>query len=164
MIIAVDVSDSVRRRYEDHFVSRLAATGVDAVPSYRAMPREEKLTREEVAQVVSELNANSVVVTRIVGEKDKMRYEQPAAYPNYYRNFYGMYDWSYTYARGPGYVSNYMETYLETNLYDAESEKLIWSGQKSVTDDRSEKKNIESVVSAVISDLRKQGMIGSSGR
>jgi len=164
VIIAVDVSDSVRRRYEDHFVSQLAAAGLAATASYSVLPKEEKLTKEEVDQVVQELKADSVIVTRVVGEKDKIRYEQPVRYPSHYGSFYGMYDWSYTYTHGPGYVSNYLETYLETNLYDAETRKLIWSGQKSVTDDRSEKKNIASIVKAVISDLRKQGMIGTSGK
>ena len=52
-----------------------------------------------------------------------------------------------------------MEFDLETNLYEVDSEKLIWTGKKTVYDDYSDLENIETVIKGVVKDLRKQGMI-----
>jgi len=48
---------------------------------------------------------------------------------------------------------------LETTLYDIASGKLVWAGTKTITDDRSDKKNMTRVIEAVIADLQKHGLI-----
>ena len=57
------------------------------------------------------------------------------------------------------YVDNIMEYILEANLYDVKSRKLVWTGQKSVYDTKSEKSNIKEVVAAIIKDLKKKGLL-----
>jgi hypothetical protein len=39
MVIGVSKQPSIRRTFEDEFVAKLNAAGVDAVPSYRYIPR-----------------------------------------------------------------------------------------------------------------------------
>jgi hypothetical protein len=52
-----------------------------------------------------------------------------------------------------------MEFDLESNLYEVNSEKLIWTGRKTVYDDASALENIKTVIQSVVADLRKQGML-----
>jgi hypothetical protein len=48
---------------------------------------------------------------------------------DYYGNFGGYYSYWWPYAYGPGYYQEQDVYFLETNLYDADSELLIWSAQ-----------------------------------
>ncbi len=56
-------------------------------------------------------------------------------------------------------VSSYMEYVLETNVYDVESEELVWSGRKAIFDDRSSIENMKLITSNVIRDLEKRGLL-----
>lgn len=160
MVIGVSESESVRRQYEELFAKSLGEAGVEAVTSVSVLDQAGKVSQDEMLRVIGELKLDSIVVTRVTGEKDKVEYHAPG-YPGPSGNYYGFYNWSYSHYHAPGYVSNYTITYLETNLYDTETEKLVWSGRKAVTDHRSERQNMEAIVKAVVGDLRKQGFVGA---
>ena len=164
MVLGVNDSDAVRHKDESHFVSQLTALGLEAETNYSVFPKASKLTKEEVVQALKRMGADSLIVTTVVSEKDKMRYDEPSTYHGRYGDFYGYYGWTHSYVHDRLYLSNYIEIHLETNLYDVESEKLVWSGQKIVTDDHTEDKNIKSVVHAVIRELVKEGMISGTGK
>lgn len=48
---------------------------------------------------------------------------------------------------------------LETNLYDAKTEKLIWSGKSETWNPESDAKLLDEVIKAVIKDLKRKGVI-----
>jgi hypothetical protein len=60
-------------------------------------------------------------------------YRPVAEYP-YYGNFWGYYTYNYGVVYDPGYYTLEREYYIEANLYDAETEKLIWSAQTRTHD------------------------------
>jgi hypothetical protein len=153
IILGVAPNDTNRRRYEDLFAARLKEVGIDATTSYSLMPSKGKQSEDKVGQAVRQAQADSVIVTRIVDEKQKLHFEPPVHYGGYY----GYYSYGHTYY--PGYARTYMETLLETNLYDVESGKLVWTGQMVVTDEKPDKKTIKEVVTAQIKNWQKAGMI-----
>ena len=159
LVIGVANSESIRRRYEDMFVDSLTAIGVEAVASAATMPGEDLIAEPRMRKHIADSGAKSVIVTRTLGEKDKVNYSPPVVYPSHYGSYYGFYSASYGYATSPGYAFNYTETMLETTLYDIASGKLVWAGTKTITDDRSDKKNMTRVIEAVIADLQKHGLI-----
>lgn len=159
LVVGVAQSDDLRRQYEDHFVERLAAAGVEGVTSYATIPQPERISEEDIDKAVSELGADSVIVTRVISEVDRAQYTPGMSMPTAYYDYYDYYDSAYDYAHTPGYVQNYIEYRLETNLYDVETGDLVWSGRKMITDQQSTERTIKSVISATIGDLRKKGLL-----
>jgi hypothetical protein len=164
LVVGVAESESIRRRYEDMFVESLTSIGIDATASAATMPGEDLISESRMREHIAKSGAASVIVTRVLGEKDKVNYSSPAVYPSHYGSYYGFYSASYGYATSPGYAFNYTETMLETTLYDVASGKLVWAGTKTITDDRSDKKNMTRVIEAVIEDLQKNELLPAAGK
>ncbi len=159
LVMGVTSSESLRREYEDAFAASLTERGVEATVSLSVLPEPERLTKEELTAKVQALGADSVLVTRVIGERDRVTYEAPMAYPGYYGNYHGYYSMSFSALHAPGVVRNYVETDLETNLYNAKTGALVWSGRKQIIDDRSEKRNMAAIIKAVVKDLAKRGLL-----
>ncbi len=164
VVIGVGRSESLRRRYEDMFVASLTAIGVEAIASSETMPGEDLIAESRMRKHIADTGATSVIVTRTLGEKDKVNYSPPVVYPSHYGSYYGFYSASFGHATSPGYAFNYTETMLETTLYDATSGKLVWAGTKTITDDRSDKKNMTRVIEAVIKDLQNYELLPASSK
>ena len=162
MVVGISESETLRRQYEEHFAAALTEVGIEAVTSISIVPTDKQMSKERMATVLTENAIHSVIVTRVLEEKDKVRYEAPMVYPSYYGGYYGFYNHSYSMVHSTGFTMNYVETHLETNLYDAKTEKLVWSGQKKVTSETSEKKNVKNVIKAIVKNLEKQGMIADA--
>jgi hypothetical protein len=77
----------------------------------------------------------------------------------YNNGYYGYYNYGYTLTANSATVSSFMEYVLETNVYDVESKQLVWSGRKSIFDDRSDMDNMTIIISNVIKDLDKRGLL-----
>ena len=159
MVMGVTDSEGLRGQYEDLFVSALEQAGADAVASRTEFPSETKLTKQQLRAELEEAGVDSLLVTRVIDEKEKMQYHAPVVYPDPYYSYFGYYSYSFDYVRSPGYVTTYIEIHLETNLYDVETGKLVWSGRKEITDERSDKTNMKKVIEATIRDLQKNGLL-----
>jgi len=155
MILAVSDSSVLRQQFEDMFVKRLKELGVDAITSIEYLPEEKRYSEEELKTKLRETGCDSIIVTAIVGERDGIQYVPPMRYPDYY----GYYGWSYSYVQSPGYIYNYTEMDLQTNIYDAETGKMIWSGETQITDNVSKHENIRAVTRAAVKAIEKSGII-----
>ncbi|MFZ6053152.1 hypothetical protein [Halocola ammonii] len=60
-------------------------------------------------------------------------YDPVVGYP-YYNNFWGYYSYNYGVVYDPGYYNVERDYYIEANLYDADSEEIIWSAQTRTHD------------------------------
>jgi hypothetical protein len=155
MVLGIPEEGSTSQRYEGYFVEKLQEQGVDGTSCYSLLQPTEIITEEELVQYLQQHGYDSILVTRIVGERDHAQVASGGSYPSYYGDYYGFYSHTMTHT----YVDNIMEYILETNLYDVESRKLVWTGQKSVYDIQSENSNIKDVVAAIIRDLRKKNLL-----
>jgi hypothetical protein len=161
VVIGVAKSETIRRSYEDTFVSELTEAGVVAVASYTLIPQTGKLDKDVVVAAVKEVGADSVIVTRSVGVQSKIVYRSSRNYANYSRGYYGYYDWGFDQVRLPESAQTYVETKLETELYDVKSQQLLWTGQCEVTDFSSSEQNIKGVVAGIVKDFQKKGVVSS---
>lgn len=159
LIIAVTARSTRRRVFEDRFVAGLKAVSVDAVPSYTLLESSLELTRDIVVRAIEGQNMGAVLVTRLVGIKDKEVYKLPAGYDDD-RGYIGYYNhaWKET---NTGYYSQYKIFTLETNLYDTASEQLIWSMQSEAMDASQPREIIEAQIKLAIDTLAKQGLIAT---
>lgn len=157
LVIAVTYKEEVRHSFEDKFVAQLKALGLEAVSSADVipMPADLKLEKDQILKVVNRFNNDAVIITHLAGVEEKETYS-PATQSN--TGFYGYYD-GLVLSKDPGFYKTSTFVRLVTNLYDVETEKLIWSAKSQTKDPRSIKQTIDDVITVVIKDMQKKGLL-----
>ncbi|KPJ78240.1 MAG: hypothetical protein AMJ54_04510 [Deltaproteobacteria bacterium SG8_13] len=151
LVIVVADSDETRRYFEGRFVEALKAAGVDAIASADAipMPSDLELKKEAILQAVARHESDAVLVTHLadIAYTESRSRANPQEYGYY--SYYGI---LYKYYHDPGYSRTYATVLLETNVFDVQTENLIWSGQtKSL--DKAQVEIINDTISLVVRDL-----------
>lgn len=159
LIIGVTPEEGVRRSFENRFVRELTAVGVEAVSSFDLynIPEDKKLEKEDILRVIDEQDNEAVIITRLIGV-DKKEILEPIAPHRTDRGYYGYYNHAFGYAYG-GIYRTHTFVNLETNLYDAKTEKLIWSGKSETWNPKSDARLLDEVIKTVIKDLKRKGLI-----
>jgi hypothetical protein len=151
-----------RRVFEDRFVTEIKATGADAVPSYRLIPQDGKVSREVVIQAVEESGADAVILTKLLGraetskvyESDRIQYGEGvmvdvnAAYAVSWAGFYT-----------PPEESNDTVWTLETKVFDAKTRAPVWDGITAVNDPKNLQKGSTALAQAVVKALQARKML-----
>jgi hypothetical protein len=142
LIIGIAEKPAIKRLFEDEFSRQLKTRGIDAVQSYTVIPADKMSDKEFVQNEVKDMKIDAVLVTRLVDKKPVETYYPPETmYPEptpppyhppvyppvYHGGWYGYYYDNYRYVTTPGYKVEDQMLILETNLYDAGTDKLIWS-------------------------------------
>lgn len=164
LIIAVSQEETIRRLYEDSFVEKLSAEGVRAIPSYSLQQSDIKPSKQAVDAAVASAEANFVLITRHLSTDTKQHYRPPEPvsvfadpyysrvhryYPMAYREVY------YT----PGYTYDVTTVSIESNLYDAKTEKLVWTGQSNSIDPKMNTSYMNELVNIFANDLKQKGLL-----
>ncbi len=157
LVIAVTSRSSRRRGFEDKFVAELAELKVDAVPSYELIDSSLYLSRQVVENAIEGKGIGAVLVTRLVGIKEKEVYRQSErqsedlSYFSYYDKAWHQSD--------EGYYEQYNVVTLETNLYDTQSGELVWSMRSESMDNSRSRQIVEDQIELTIGILAKRGLI-----
>lgn len=161
VVVGVTKQPSLRRTFEDEFVSRLATEGVDAVPSYRYIPEDGEVAEARLQEAVRQANADAALITRLVTVEKKTAvvpgFYQPAPaltfgfYPGYTAFWHGYYE--------PPRVYQYDVYISETSLYDLRRNQLVWSGIVQTTEPRDINKEIKRYVDNVIDALKSKNLL-----
>jgi len=164
LIIGVGESQQNRRAYESHFVEELRANGTEAEASYKLVPSSEKLNRQTLTKAIEGMEIDGVIVTHLVAVDEETIYRPSMDYMpmyggGYYGGLYSYYPHVNTYVSRPGYYTTH-ETYtLETNLYDVESEELVWSARSRTFSPESVSEVINDLTKLLIKDLKEKNLI-----
>lgn len=145
-----------RPRLEDEFVRQLTARGLDAVPGHQIVPEEKPPDKEVMAARLKEAGADTLLLTRLVDKTASLRYSQdPAAYrlPEYYGTWPAYYGGGYPMAQEAEYAV------AEVNLYDVETERLIWAAVTQTKLQTDRRALMESYVADVLEALQKQRVL-----
>jgi hypothetical protein len=93
LVIGVSKQPSIRRTFEEEFVNKLKAVGVDPVPSYLYITEDGQVDEARLNEAVKKANADAVIITRLVRVEKKTEvspgFYQPAPAIGY--GFYGGY-------------------------------------------------------------------------
>lgn len=170
MIIGIAASEQNRRAYEGHFVEQLKSHGVEAVASYKLIKSDEKIERDTVLKAIEGMDIEGVIVTHVTATDEETIYRPGTSYGGYGGGYggygggyggsmYGYYPHVNTYVHSPGYYTTH-ETYtLETNLYDVETEELVWSARSRTFSPESVQEVIVDLIKLLISDLEDKKLI-----
>ena len=71
MVIGLAKKPEIRRLFEDEFVRQLKARGTEAIASYTVLAEQQQNDQAAIAAKVKEMGADSVLLTRLVEQKDR---------------------------------------------------------------------------------------------
>ena len=154
-VVGVSKDGGVRRIFEDEFVALFKQKGVIATSSYRVVP-DEDLQNEKMLDIkVRESGSDTILMTRVIDIRKDTQYIPPdyvyAPPAHYYGGWHGYYNRAYMVS--PGYTVEYETAMLETNLYDLETDKLIWSARSDAPTDGKVGKHIKDFSRSIINQL-----------
>jgi hypothetical protein len=159
MVIGVSKQASIRRTFEDEFVTQLKAAGVEAVPSYLYIPEDDQVDESHLQAAVKQAGADAVIITRLVRVEKKTEvspgFYQPAPF-----GFYGGYSAAWRGYYEPPRVYQYDVYISETSLYDMN--QLVWAGTVETTAPDDINKEIQRYVNTVIDALKSKNLLPSS--
>ena len=155
LVIGVAKKITSRTLFEGELVKQLKSQGVEAIPSYVFLPDNKRLTREIILSAIEKSDIDSVLITSLAKtSKRTVFYSIRGSSPyEYYNSIYNT-------IHGSAGTSSYDIDilFLKTNLYDARSEKLIWS-MTSESEIRYDFKFLSFAATLVINKLRDDGLI-----
>ncbi len=159
LVIGIADEESNRRLFENTFVQQLKAVGVAAVSSADVIPipANKKLEKETILQAINKFNNDAVLITHVAGMDSSTAY-QPAVVSRGV-GYNGYYRYAYNRVIVPSRVTSHTKIRLKTNLYDAESEKLIWSGQSQSRKPDFVITLIDEVIEVVVKDMQKNKLL-----
>jgi len=162
MVIGIVKLPRTKRILEDEFVKRIKAHGTDAVGSYNIIPDDIDIEDKTVLEKIKAQGADAVLITRLADKKTVYNCLSPNNYcpPSYYGTWHDYYWFGAQYTNSPDYVEETQYAVMETNLYDAVSDKLIWSASSSTQIFGSDREYIRSYVRTIVNNLVKQKYLG----
>ena len=130
LVICIARTTAVRKQVEDEFVEQIQKRGRQAFVSYSIIPDYRDIKKEIVLEKISGRGIEAVLVTSLIERRPKEPYSLGGQYqPEASReNMYAYSEKSAQQASSPQYSSGEEIAVLETNVYETETEKLIWSG------------------------------------
>lgn len=161
MVGGVDRKTSIRRIFEDEFVAQLRSAGIDALPSYRHIPEDEKIEEAKIKQAAQQAGADAVILARAVSIEQKTDYG-PSYYPVPVFGIFGSHGgamWSGPYgAPSPHRYDVYTS---ETTLYDLSKNELVWTATVKTAEPDNTNTATKRYVEAIIKALNEKNLLGT---
>ena len=159
MIGGLGGETSVRRNFEDEFLTQFRAVGIDALPSYRYLADDEKIDETKLKQAAQKAGADAVLFARSIQVEQKTQLG-PSYFPYTSFGFFGSHvGASWHGLGGAPSVYRFNEYVSETTLYDVVKNEVVWSGTVRTTEPESERTAVKSYVEAVMKALAEKKLI-----
>ena len=162
-VIGVAKEEKTRRSFENKFVEKLKAAGIQAVASSSVMESDQKIEKAAILAAIEKLDIDAVLVTRLISlTEEEIRspstgeYGRPGDYHGRYSRDYGT---AYGYSHQPAHYTTSVRVGLETKLYDVRTEKLIWAATSKTANPKSNIKLFDAVIEAFVRDLKKNKLL-----
>ena len=172
LVYAVLKNQMRRRVFEDEFVGHFKYRGITAVPGYAVVAGEELVKKEVLEEKLKSMGFDTLLLTQVTGTRSElvqvpgtvnyqpmpgpMYYPQPAPY---YRSWPGYYNAGYTATYTPSYTVEDFYVMTETSMYDAATEKLIWSAAGMTKVGGKDQKLIKDYVATIMDAMRKDKVV-----
>lgn len=151
LVLGITKSDTMRRVFEDTFSQQLQAAGIKATQSYTQIPAGGGST--QIGDVVKSSGADALLTTRV--ERIEQRTTVTPSGPGY-GGFYGWYGAAW--ASTPD-VHQYDVVTLETTVWDAKTQKVIWTVTTQGVGTNNISKAVQDLAATLIPKLKSDGII-----
>ena len=143
---------------EEALATELTARGMQGVPAYRIVPKEELRDADKAKGWFERSGVEAVVVLRVVNDKQRLTYQPSTWSSPYYTSFWGYYGYGWGAVYDPGYVRDDRIVSLETLIYSVPKNTLMWAGMSETENPKSPSKTVEEVVKEAVKEMKKQGL------
>jgi hypothetical protein len=159
---------NLRQEMENQMIDDLAKRGYSAVSSLAEFGPKAfaGMNERQVLQQLNRSNIDGVITISLQNTEQSenyvpgsVRYEPYAVvYNRFWRSYQTYYNRIYT----PGYTEQRTDYFFETNLYDVNSNKLLYSAQSQSFDPSSATQIAHEVSKAVVKDMQKNGILSAT--
>ncbi len=150
-IVLMTSNMSTRSIVEVDLATNLAEHGIKASPTFDIFPfaaqrelfedTDPEETKQHIRERIRKFGFEAILIITLLDQATETRYNQGSTFslavPAYQYNYYGYYQYAYATISTPGYYTTKTTYFLESNLYDVETEGLIWTAQTKTTRDAS---------------------------
>jgi hypothetical protein len=156
--LIIDSDESLRVAGEEALARELSERGMQGVPSYRFVPKEELKSADQARGWYEKAGVQAVVALRVVSDEKKLQYQPSTWTSGYYSSLWGYYGYGWGVVYDPGYkrIDRYVS--LETLIFSVPKNTLLWAGLSETENPKEPAKVIEEVVREAVSEMRKQGL------
>lgn len=173
LVAAMTENVSVRQQVEDVVAQQLQQKGINTSKSMDIFPpdiHESLMEKDELLETIRGNGHDAVLTIALIDEQTDTRYVPgniayaPTNRFGYYRSFWGYYSHWHPRVYEPGYYTEDKIYFLETNLYDIESEQLVWSAQSETVNPQSLQIFSEQFATSVVEELSGTGVLTVDSR
>ena len=157
--LIIDADESLRVAGEEALARELTERGMQGVPSYRFVPKEELKSADQARGWYEKAGVQAVVALRVVSDEKKLQYQPSTWTSGYYSSLWGYYGYGWGVVYDPGYkrIDRYVS--LETLIFSVPKNTLLWAGVSETENPKEPAKVVEEVVREAVSEMRKQGLV-----
>lgn len=159
---------SAKQAVETGLQNMLQDKGLTIVRSMEVFPptfsNQTGQQRELILSKIQETRADGILTIALLKKESENRYVGGAGWNpglrfGYYNRFWNYYSNWHPYLYDPGYYDEREVYYLETNLYNAQTEELIWAAQSETYDPTSIDDFLKGYVKSIYERMQKDGLI-----
>jgi hypothetical protein len=156
--LVIDKDESLRMAGEEALSRELTARGMQGVPSYRIVPKEELRNAEQARGWYEKAGVQAVVVLRVVTDEKRKTYTTSTWMSPYYSSFWGYYGYGWTAVYDPGYIRVDRVVSLETLIYSMAKNTLVWAGVSETENPKEPASVVAEVVKEAVKEMHDQGL------
>jgi hypothetical protein len=159
MVAASSEETAIRRNLEDEFVARFKAAGVEALPSYRHLPDDQRVDEAKLKQAARAAGADAALLVRSISLEQRTEY-YPGYYPHAGFGVFGPHGgaaWHGFY--GAPVVQRYDVVTSEATLYDVGKNDVVWTGTSRTIQPDNVGAAIKEYVQAVVAALHNKNLL-----
>lgn len=156
-----------RQTVETYLEDMILAQGISATGSFEIIPpgfKAKEADKEAILGEIRQLGSEAILIITLLDQTNETRYVPGTSaympmgfgYHGRFWSYYGMYN---PYMYDNGYYTTDKKYYLEANLYEVQSEEMIWSSQSESTNPSSLKQFSKAFANSVVKQLVKDGII-----
>ena len=160
VVLASDGTTADSRVFEDIFVARLQAAGVQAVPGYTTIPADARRAEGPFSAAVQATGADGVILVRLLRVDTKTQVSTmmvPGPMVGPWGGFYGPYFAGGFYAVPD--VTQYDVASVETNVYATATKSLVWAATTQTVNPTTVAKEAPAYADLIIAQLRARGLV-----
>lgn len=173
LVTALTPRANARQSVENDLATALQKKGYQTIKSIDVLPPtfrdSEAPDKTELLSRIEETGADAILTVALIDEDTESRYVPGsygyAPYPRfgYYGTFWGYYNTWYPTLHSPGYYEEDKVYFIETNLYDAETEQLLWSAQSETYNPKSLPRFANDFAEVVVTRMVKEDLLDPHG-
>lgn len=170
MVAALTQNLRAKQTVENDLAAALSAIGVEVGESSEAFAPnftdDQMQDKEELLKGIRQDQYDGILTVSLIDKESESHYVQgshgyvPVTRYIWYGNFWGYYTTMYPSIYQPGYYIEEKTYFMETNLYDATSEKLVWSAQSRSYNPSDLERFSEEFAELMVQELQKEVDLG----